>query len=136
MIAVLAGWWMLTPPKTLAVKMLPFDAGRIDQAIREGKPVLVKFTATWCPECKVLDRTVYNDQALEDALRSRGVLSFKGDVTRKDMPASEMLFGKLNETGPPLTVLFLPGKNEPVRLRKGLSRELIISELDKPAQKK
>lgn len=135
-IAVAAGFWMLTPPKPLAVMMRPFDAAEIARARGEGKIVLVKFTATWCPECKVLDMTVYNDPDLAEAIREKGVVAFKGDVTRKDMPANKMLFEKLRETGPPLTVIFTPGKSEPLRLRKGLSKELIIRKLDEAAGKR
>ncbi|MCD4699698.1 MAG: thioredoxin family protein, partial [Phycisphaerae bacterium] len=135
-IAVAAGWWMLTPPKPLAVEMRPFDAAEIAQARREGKIVLVKFTATWCPECKVLDMTVYNDPELAEAIRDRGVVAFKGDVTRKELPASKMLFEKLREAGPPLTVIFMPGKSKPVRLRGGLSKKLIIQKLDEAAGEK
>ena len=135
-IAAAAGWWMLTPPKPLAVEMRPFDAAQIAQARREGKIVLVDFSATWCPECKVLEMTVYNDPALAEALRDRGVIAFKGDVTRKDMPANKMLFEQLREPGPPLTVIFVPGNPKPIRLREGLSKELIIQKLDEAAGKK
>ncbi len=129
-IAVSAGWWMLTPPKPLAVEMRPFDAAQIAQARREGKIVLVDFSATWCPECKVLDMTVFNDPDLAKALQARGVVAFKGDVTRRDMPANKMLFEQLREPGPPLTVIFVPGNSKPIRLREGLSKELIIRKLD------
>ncbi len=135
-IAVSAGWWMLTPPEPLAVKMRPYDAAEIALARQEGKIVLIKFTATTCPECKVLDMTVYNDHELAEALQARGVLVFKGDVTRKDMPAGKMLFEKLREPGPPLTVIFLPGNPKPIRLRKGLSGKLIIRKIDEAKEKK
>ncbi len=134
-IAVSAGWWMLTPPKPLAVKMRPYDAAEIALARQAGKIVLIKFTATTCPECKVLDMTVYNDLDLAKALQARGVVAFKGDVTRKDMPAGKMLFEKLREPGPPLTVIFTPGNPKPIRLRKGLSGELIIRKIDEAAEK-
>ena len=134
-IAVSAGWWMLTPSKPLAVKMRPFDPAEIALARKEGKIVLIKFTATTCPECKVLDMTVFNDPDLAEALKARDVAVFKGDVTRKDMPAGKMLFEKLREPGPPLTVIFLPGNPKPVRLRKGLSGEMIIQKIDESIPK-
>ncbi len=135
-IAVSAGWWMLTPPKPLAVKMRPFDPAEIALARREGEIVLIKFTGTMCPECKVLDMTVYNDPDLAKALQARDVAVFKGDVTRKDMPAGKMLYENLREPGPPLTVIFLPGNPKPLRLRKGLSGKLIIQKMDEAIGKR
>lgn len=135
-IAVSAGWWMLTPSKPSAVKMRPYDAAEIALARKDGKIVLIKFTATWCPECQVLDMTVFNDPDLAKALKDRGVAVFKGDVTRKDMPAGKMLFDKLREQGPPLTVIFLPGNPKPIRLRKGLSGKLIIQKMDEAIGKR
>lgn len=32
---------------------MPFDKAKFDTALAEGKPVIVDFSASWCPTCKV-----------------------------------------------------------------------------------
>jgi len=125
-IAVSMGYLMLTPPKPLAVKMQPFDAEKIARAHREGKIVLVKFTASWCTECKFVDMRVYNSKEVAEALRRAGVVVFKGDVSRHDAPANEMLFEKLREAGPPITVIFPPADRQPIRLRGLISKDDLL----------
>ena len=126
-IAISAGYFMLRPPKPLAVEMLPFNAEQIARAHREGKIVLVKFTASWCLECKLVDMTVYNSREVADALKRANVVAFKGDVSRPDTPANEMLFEKLREAGPPITVIFPPGNRKPIRLRGLISKDDLLN---------
>lgn len=116
-IAAACGWWMLTPPAPLAVRMQPFEPAQVALARQGGRPVLVKFTASWCAACKQVDRRIYNDREVARRLAAAGVIAIKGDVTRRDMPASEMLYGELGQIGPPITAIFPPGGRPPIVLR-------------------
>jgi thiol:disulfide interchange protein len=129
-LAVAAGWWMLTPPKPLAVDFQPFDRGGIAEARDDGRPVVLKFTASWCVSCHVIDATVYRDEALDDELAARGALTMKADVTNADAAASRYLrerFGK----APPLTVIFPPGEGEPVELTGKYDKADLLDALDR-----
>lgn len=62
----------------------------LEQAKREGKPVLVDFWATWCKNCLVMDRTTLVDPAVTDALD--GYVKIKVQAEDPDAsPTREML---------------------------------------------
>ncbi|RPI62856.1 MAG: DUF255 domain-containing protein, partial [Planctomycetaceae bacterium] len=130
-LALAAGWWMLTPPSPLAVRFVPFSEAEISAARQAGRPVLVDFTASWCATCKYVELTVYNDQSVADELRKRNVLPMKGDVSNRDLPANDMLYKKLGEKAIPVSVIFPPGGGEPIRLYGVFSKADLMKALEK-----
>ena len=119
-LVLVAGFWMLSPPKPGAVVFEPFDQAAMTQARESGRPVLVDFTASWCLTCQFVEDRVYNDPDVAEVLRRYNVLPLKGDVTRPDMPANA-LKTQLNEAIP-TTVIFTP-TGETIRLRGVFSKE-------------
>lgn len=57
------------------------------KALSSGKPVLIKFTANWCPECKILEHQTLSDKEVLNELERLTCLSvdltFKNDVGEK-----------------------------------------------------
>ncbi|MFW6065287.1 MAG: cytochrome c biogenesis protein CcdA [Planctomycetota bacterium] len=128
-LAVAAGWWMLSPPKPLTVDFAPFNEAAIERARENGRPVVLKFTASWCVSCVWIDNTVYRDEELTEQLQRRDVLTMVADVTDADAPAATYLrdrFGK----APPLTVVFPPGDGEPVELTGKYDKDDLLEALD------
>jgi thiol:disulfide interchange protein len=123
LIAVVAGWWMLTPPEPAIVEWEDFDAGRIAAAPDAERPTLVKVTASWCTECQVIDYRVYRDPEVAAALDAADVTPIKADVSNRNSAAS----GWVKEIGgaPPLTILYRPGR-EPIRLVGGYDSERLL----------
>ncbi|HUU23853.1 MAG TPA: cytochrome c biogenesis protein CcdA [Phycisphaerae bacterium] len=142
-LAVAAGTLMLSPPGTWTrwfysltgdkgapLKMIPFNRAEIKQARQRDKTVLVKFTANWCAECKIVQMTVYDRPAVAEALHQRGVMVFEGDVTTRDMPAGGMLYHQLGQSGPPLAAIFPPGSDRAILLRGGYDKDDLVRALD------
>jgi thiol:disulfide interchange protein DsbD len=104
----------------------------IENALAEGKPVLIKFTADWCLSCQAVDKVVFHNEEIAGLIEEKQVLAIKADTTLKEYPATLALKNKYNEPGVPVTILFLPGVEEPFRLHeiffaeklKGLLQEL------------
>ena len=134
-IVAAAGWWMLTPPRGLAVKFVAFDRDRIENARKAGRVVLVDFTASWCLTCKTVEWRVYDDPQVAEELKARNVLAVEGDITEKGLPANDMLYKELKEPGVPVSVVFPPGEGKPIRLHGIFSKEDLLKAVKEAAGK-
>jgi len=128
-IVAASGFWLLPAPKPLAVKFEPFSEARIFEARQEGHTVLVKFSATWCASCPIIDHFIYNDPAVATELLDRDVVTMKGDVSDRGSPAEDLLYRRLGGA-PPLTVVYPPGAGLPIRLPGKFSHDDLTAALD------
>ncbi len=60
--------------KATALQFLPLEQALV-LAKSEGKPVLVDFSAIWCPTCRVLHAEVFTDATVKRAITTGFVLS-------------------------------------------------------------
>ncbi|MCE5339806.1 MAG: thioredoxin family protein [Planctomycetaceae bacterium] len=127
LLALIFSFFLLTAPQKRSINWQPYDANMITQSQNYGKPVLIKFTATWCFSCKILDKTVYSSQEVADLIKQKGVLAIMADTTDFG-PADTALKNIYNEPAIPVTILLLP-KREPVRLRGNLIKNELITTL-------
>lgn len=82
-----------------------------------SSPLLVEFTADWCPTCKVLERTVLTPETLRGLVATYDLQLMKVDMTRPD-PAAEALLRALGSVSIPVTAIFTPASpTSPVVLR-------------------
>jgi len=73
----------------------PYSADVSRAAVASGRPQLIEFTAEWCINCKVLERTTYADPEVARTLRDTGALALQADLTQPD----EALSRALNDFG-------------------------------------
>jgi thiol:disulfide interchange protein DsbD len=110
----------------------PYSGKRLTEALQAGKPVFVDFTADWCLNCKFYEKTVLATTAVQDALKKKGVVLLKGDVTHEDSPAGREAteaLAKFGRAGVPFYVLFR--KAGDVWSSESLSQDGLLSELNK-----
>ena len=115
LLVVLAFWFFFRPE---LVDWQDYNPTSIASAKSEQKPVLIKFTADWCTNCEIVDRFVFGRKDIAKLIDKKGVLAIKGDTTKASQPATLDLRNVYREPGVPVTMLFLPGETEPVRLRE------------------
>ena len=60
--------------KATALEFLPLDQA-LARAKAQGKPVLVDFSAIWCPTCRVLHAEVFTNDQVRQAISGGYVLS-------------------------------------------------------------
>jgi len=80
----------------------PGTQAAVDEAIAQGRPVALDFTADFCGICKVLDRNLFTKP--EAAKAAEGISCFKIDFDKeKELVKRYAIFG------PPAVVLVAPG---------------------------
>ena len=133
LLALLAGlWW--TGPQVVRLQAATastaaegpwqaWRAERVAQALAQGRPVLVDFTAAWCITCQYNKQTVLSDPAVLADAQARQVLLLRADWTQRDADITAAL-RELGRSGVPVYALYAPGR-PPVLL----SEILIVGEL-------
>lgn len=82
---------------------------------KSGKAVFLDFTADWCINCKVLKRTILDQDPTRAALAGSDAVLLEVDLTSKK-DAGWALLGELGRTGIPTWVVYGPAQANPVVL--------------------
>lgn len=133
-VVVAAGFWMLPAPPPAMIPFEDYSADRLSELQAEGKPVLVKFTASWCLKCKDVERNVFRQEDIARDLRQRKVAAVKADVSRRGSEADKFLKEEFGGQ-PPLTAIYPAGGGKPILLRGGFSKDDLRQALDRAGAK-
>ena len=90
----------------------PWSAEAVASARKEGRPVIVDFTAKWCLTCNTLVKPALENQSVRDRLEQINALPLLGDYTRFPAAITEELkqFGR---AGVPLILVYPKNPSEP-----------------------
>ena len=90
---------------TQAIRWQPFSLADLQARVDRGETVLVDFTADWCWNCKVNERTVLSADIVQKSIRDLGVTPMKADWTRRN-PEITRLLSKFGRAGVPFYAIF------------------------------
>ncbi|MBL7214816.1 MAG: thioredoxin family protein [Phycisphaerae bacterium] len=117
-IAVSCGIWLLPGNEPSKIDWQSYDAALIEKSIAENRPVVLKFTADWCTNCKIVDKNVFQQPDIAKLIEQKDILAVKADTTLVSYPAAKDLNAVFGEAGSvPLTVLLNPNDKSIIKLR-------------------
>ncbi len=103
--ALAGGWRMLTPPPSaLESDWTPFTVAEFKENWGR-KPIIMDFTADWCANCKVLEKTVLTKERLEEWAERYDAVFIQADITH-DNPAAQAMLQALDSASIPVVALF------------------------------
>lgn len=118
-LAVIGGIWLLVPGQERpGIEWQPYSRSLVEQAAREGRPVLIDFSADWCLPCRELEHGAFRHP---EAVRlSQEFVRLKVDATDSRPPAVREALQRYQVRGVP-TVVFLDSGGQEVREARILS---------------
>ena len=132
-LALISGYWFLPAyelPDDLYIDWQAYDASVVDDASGRQHAVILKFTADWCTNCKVVERNVYQSRDIVHLIRKKNVLAIEADTTTNKSPATKDFKSVYGEAGNvPVTIVLLPDQ-EPHKLRGIFKKTALATLLD------
>ena len=127
--AVVSFMWLYGtgPP----IRWEPFSLAKLQQvAVKDGRTVLVDFSADWCLTCKTLEKTVLHTEPIEDAIADSKIVPMYADFTNYP-PEIERTLQALKSNGVPVIAIF-PGARpyEPIVFRGAYSKHGLLDAID------
>jgi thiol:disulfide interchange protein DsbD len=116
--AALAGGLLIVLPRPASAPGVAFREGTLEDlraAAREGRPVIVDFSAAWCLACHELERVTFVDPAVIKAARE--FEAFRVDLTKYSSPEAEAWKQEFRIAGLPTVVFLGPDGREVVAAR-------------------
>lgn len=133
-VAVLTGFLSFTylGPQEDLYPWEKYSEARLVELQKEGKTVMLDFTAEWCLNCHVNYRNAINTRATRDLLTKNNAVAMKADWTNKEDSAVIAKLEQLNSRSIPVLVFYPAGKpSEAVILRDIVTQQQVIDELAK-----
>ena len=109
----------------------PWSEEAVAQALAQGRPVVVDFTAAWCVTCQFNKAATIRTEASEAEITRLNYVRLEADWTNHDARITEVL-NKFGRTGVPLYLLYSPDGDTTV-LPELLSESTFIEALGKNA---
>jgi thiol:disulfide interchange protein len=105
--------------------------------VLDDKTVMVTFTADWCLNCKVLEATVLDSQAVRQEVQENRVIPVKADFTREDPEIGSMLERLVGSRQVPVLAIFPAGQpKSPIAFVDGYTQNMVLEALAKAGPSK
>jgi len=95
-----------------------FSLAAIEKNAAAGGVSIVKFTADWCPNCVLAERTALYTPRVASLINEKSITLYTADITREN-PEAQALLRALGSRSIPFLAVFPPGERftEPLCLR-------------------
>lgn len=103
----------------------PWSEAKVAEAMREGRPLFVYFTADWCLSCKVNETSSISRESVREAFDEAGVEVLVADWTNGD-PAITRFLDARGRAAIPLYLWYAPGGAQPEELPQMLTPGMLV----------
>ena len=130
--------WLSFAPSAPPARWEPFEPATF-RTMLGREPLIVDFTADWCPNCKLLEQTTLSSAAVSEWARRHGARLVRVDLTTES-PEAQALLRALGSSSIPVVALFPKGllSASPVVLRDlfttGQMEQALLEAFGKPKQ--
>lgn len=101
-------WLVAVNVEEPTIDWRPYDEAVLQDAVDDGQSVVLEFTADWCVNCKVLERTTLQDELVIARLNAPDVLAMRVDLTSSDNEAGWLKLRRFGIRGIPFTAVYRP----------------------------
>ncbi|XPV77307.1 MAG: protein-disulfide reductase DsbD family protein [Desulfovibrio sp.] len=110
------GVWFTNPDTEKEPTWIPFTYEVLAQTVH-SQPILVDFTADWCPSCKVLEQAVFTASNVQKWKKNYNMAFIQVDLTESN-PVKESFLKALGSRSIPVIAIFTPDQpDNPIVLR-------------------
>ncbi len=128
--AVGAGQQTAVLPTETNGQWVPFNVALMDAALKNGRPVVVDWTADWCINCRSLEAFVLSAKSVQDGFHDSRAVLLRADLS-EDNPPATAFNEKLGGHAIPVLAIFSPARPlEPVVLRDSYTPGRVVAELN------
>jgi len=120
------GWPRPSAPTEIVWRTWSPEA--VAEAVADGKPVYVDFTARWCFTCQTNKKVVFGSTEVLKTFREREVVTLRADWTDAD-PRITAELAKWNRSAVPFNLVYPPGKSAPIILPELLTPGIVLDAL-------
>lgn len=94
---------------------------------KKGKISMVKFTADWCPNCKLVEKVTLEKPEIIESIRKNNIDFIIADITREN-PSAEKLLSMMQSKSIPILAILPPGNGftKPIILRDIYTRKDVL----------
>ncbi len=119
--------YLYVKKETGSISLNNFSLERLRENRDKGIISMVKFTADWCPNCKLVEKLSLETPMVENEMLANRIDFIKADLTHGNIPARELLV-KLQSRSIPFLAVFPAGKHfeNPVCLRDMYSEKDVL----------
>jgi thiol:disulfide interchange protein DsbD len=100
------------------------------KARTEKRPLLVDFTAEWCPSCKELSKETFSDPRVMAKAVAANFVAVKVDATNDDDPQVDAVKGKYRVVGLPTVVIYDSTGRERKRFNEFVGPEPFLAAIE------